>query len=609
MASDEAASGGARTGSAPAAGTPRTSAGRKGGSWQDRLMELATPFHYASLPVAFVLLLFLTRHLWFIGDIYDFFARMQSGTCWTPVAGRPPVCGGLNALSLLIPHNEHWSTVPLLITAAIYRFFGLHSYLPYIGLEILGQVVVTHLLWRWMRRLGEDPWVATALATVFLLLGAGAEDIEWSFQFAWVLPVALGLAGLYLLDVDGPDRWGRDFAYWVLAVLALMCSGIGICMLLLGAGFALLRRGWRAALRAALVPAAVYLVWLAWVAISAPALLSTTPAAKSLLFQVPEYVWTGLTDALQGATGLAGLGGVLALGLGYWLVRNHRLARGPAAIAFVAPVVALVFFALVGIGRVSLGVAEAGSGRYSYVWIVLLLPASALAVSQLVRRWAPARWLTVALAAVMAVNGIAGLAGYADVNAPIQQQERGEILGAAHLLQSGAPLAVSEDAGVEPVFSPNLTVADLRSMIAAGKMPMSAPITAADTLQASVYLQVGVSPTHPGAAPEVAPTIGNDVLPPPTPAGNDCLAVANGASTSQLQLVFSGPGWIAITPTVSGTISVRLAPEDAPLDLTAAAATFDVTAGQTVYLTVTASGTAPLISLPPGTTTVCGAGG
>jgi hypothetical protein len=572
-------------------------------------MDLATPLHYISLPVAFVLLLFLTRHLWFLGDIYDVFARVQSGACWTLGGNRPPICGGLNALSLMIPHNEHWIAVPLLIMAVIYKFVGLHSYLLYVGPVILVHLVVTHLLWRWMRRLGVDPWVATALATVFLLLGAGADDIEVAFQVVWILPIALGLAGLYLIDVEGPVRWLRNVAYWVIAVIALMCSDIGLCMLLVGAGVVLLRRGWRASLRAALVPLVVYLGWLAWVAAYDPALLSATPAARSLLFQVPEYVWTGLSDAMQGATGLAGLGGVLALGLAYWLVRNRNLARGPSALAFAAPVVALVFFAIVGVGRISLGVAEAGSGRYIYTWIVLLLPAVGLAVSQLVRRWTPARWLAVALAAVMAINGIAGLTGYADANAPIQQQEMGEILGAAHLLQSGAPLAVGGGAAVEPVFSPNLTVAVLRSMIAAGKMPMRAPITPADALEAGLYLQVAVSVNRPTGSLETNPVLGSDVLPLPAAEGNGCVAVANGAATSQLRLVFAGPGWVAITPTVSGTLSVRLAPKAAPYDLTATAATFDVSGGQTVYVTVTAAGSAPLISLPPGATTVCDLGG
>jgi hypothetical protein len=181
--SGEAASVGTETTAAPEAPpSPASGASRGGGRWGDRLMELATPVHYLSLPVAFILLPVLTRHLWFIGDIFDFFARMQSATCSTLGDGRPAVCGGLNALSLMVPHNEHWSTIPLLLTAAIYQFVGLHSYLPYIGLDILAHVVVAHLLWRWMRRLGVDLWVATALATAFLVLGGARRTSNGRFR-------------------------------------------------------------------------------------------------------------------------------------------------------------------------------------------------------------------------------------------------------------------------------------------------------------------------------------------------------------------------------------------------------------------------------------------
>jgi hypothetical protein len=573
--------------------TPLTSpADPRGRVCQDRVTDLATPVHYLSLPVVLVLLLYLTHRLWFIGDIFEFFARMQPGS----------------SLSLMVPHNEHWSTIPILINYAIYQLVGLRSFLPYIALAILAHLVVAHLLWRWMRRLGVDPWVATALAAVLLVLGGGADDIEWAFQITWTLPIALGLAGLYLLDFEGPGRWARDAGFWVIAVAALMCSGIGICMLLLGAGVALLRRGWRASLRAAAVPAAVYLAWLAWVRIAEPSLVSTTPAHGSQLLLVPEYVWTGLAGALQGATGWTGLGGVLALGLGYWLIRQRRLARGAAAIAFAGPVVALLFFAIVGVGRVSLGVAEATSGRYVYVWVVLLLPGIALALTQLTQRWPAGRWLTLGLAALVAVNGVAGLAGYADGNAPLDTQEMGEILAAAHLLADGAPLAVGGGAAVEPVRSPDLTVADLRSMIDAGKIPMSTPVTATDILAAALHLQVSVTAAPLGRASATEPSLGGDVQPPPRLAGASCVTLADGTSPSQLELVFAGAGWVSITPTSSGDVSVQLAPEAAPLSLTAPQ-TFPVEGGRTVYLNVTATGTAPLISLPTGATTVCGVGG
>ncbi len=573
-------------------------------------MDLATPIHYLSLPLGFLFLLFLTRHLWFIGDIFDFFGRMQAA-CVPLIPGRG-ACGGMTAFSLMLPHNEHWSTIPILITFLLYKLVGLYSYVPYMAVELATHVVATNLLWRWMRRLGADPWVATGLATVFLFLGAGAEDIEWSFQMAWMLSIDLGLIGLYLVDVDGPSTWGRDAGYWALAVAACMCSGIGVCMVFLGASVALLRRGWQAMLRTAAVPGAAYLIWLVWVATAAPSLLSTSPATGSQLLQVPLYVGTGLVSAIAntfspsglGETLSAGLGGALAVGLGVWLVRNRGLARGPAALALAAPVVAALFFAIVGVGRVSLGVAEAGASRYAYLWVLLLLPATAVALTQLVRRWSASRWVVVGLAAALTLNGAAVLTTYADANAVLQTQERGEILGAAHLLADGAPLAVGGEGLVEPMHSSNLTVAALRSMIAAGRIPMHTPISATDTIDAALYLQVAVGSTPPAGVPGDAPRLEGTMVPSPPPGGASCVELADG---SPLQLTFSTPSWISVRPTVSGKLSIQLAWQGDSRDLTAPRA-FPVSGDGTAYLHITAAGSSALISLPAAAT-VCGVEG
>jgi hypothetical protein len=553
----------------------------------ERLMELAIPAHYLSLLAGLALLLYLDRHLWFIGDIFEFFARMQPG----------------HSLSLLYPHNEHWSTIPILINLALYGAFGLTTYLPYLAADLVAHLVVAHLMWRWMIRVGADLWVATALAAAFVVLGGGAENLTSSFQIGFVLPVAIGLVAAFLQDHADQIGWRREAGFWVLGVAACMCSGIGVCMVLLGAALAWLRRGWLAGLRAASVPAAVYLVWLGAVGHAAA---STTPAPTSELPMVVQYVWTGLTSAIEGTTGWVGLGGVLALGLGVWLYANRFSARGRAALAFAGPPVALIFFAIVGVGRISLGVQEAALSHYGYEWVVLLLPAAALALTQLAQRSMTGRWVALALAGVVAVDGVAGLSTWLSANNPTQEGEHGEILAAAHLIASGAPLAVGGGTKVEPVHSPDLTVSELRDMIMDGKVPMGTPVTATDLLDAALYLQVNVS-HHPlaGGSP---PALGTDIRPAPLASGAGCVTVANDGAPAALRLVFSSEGSVSLTPSEAGDLVVQLAPVDAPLDLTGTKS-FPLVARSPVYLTVTAAGTAPLLSLPPGVTTVCGLSG
>ena len=80
----------------------------------ERLEELATPAHYLSLVLGLVVLLYLDRHLWFLGDIFEFFNRFQPG----------------QSLNLFFPHNEHWSTIPILLNLGLYDIFGLDTYAP-----------------------------------------------------------------------------------------------------------------------------------------------------------------------------------------------------------------------------------------------------------------------------------------------------------------------------------------------------------------------------------------------------------------------------------------------------------------------------------------------
>jgi hypothetical protein len=72
----------------------------------------------------------------------------------------------------LSPHNEHWSTLPILVYRMLWRFFGLRTYVPYKLITILLHLTTAVLLRVVMRRAGVNPWIATAAASLFALFGA-----------------------------------------------------------------------------------------------------------------------------------------------------------------------------------------------------------------------------------------------------------------------------------------------------------------------------------------------------------------------------------------------------------------------------------------------------
>ncbi|HEV2761257.1 MAG TPA: hypothetical protein VGV86_16980, partial [Acidimicrobiales bacterium] len=147
--------------------------------------RLAVALHVVALVGGFLVLLYCNRDQWFFGDEWDFL-------------GHRGVVGAER--TIWAPHTDHWSTGPILIYRALYHRYGLLSYMPYVTVLLVLHVAVTHLLWRLMVRAGVDGPLATALSAVYVLLGAGYENLLWAFQIGFIGSVALGFAALLLVN-------------------------------------------------------------------------------------------------------------------------------------------------------------------------------------------------------------------------------------------------------------------------------------------------------------------------------------------------------------------------------------------------------------------------
>jgi hypothetical protein len=570
----------AETAQPAAARSPRVA------SWLgERFVALATPAHYLSLAAAFCLLLYVDRVTWFSGDEFGFFIRMQPG----------------HALNLLAPYYEQWSTVPLLVTLGLYKWFGLHTVLPYTFWMLAAHLALAHVLWRWMGRIGADPWVATALTAVFLVMAGGTidgtEEFWYWFQVSFTMSLIFGLLGALLVD-HSELGIGRDLAFWPLALLSLMSSDVGAFMVALCGLVALLRRGPVAALRVVSVPALVFLAWLVLIAHGAP---SATPTTRQDLPLLAQYVWTGITAALDGTTGWAGVGALLVLVLSAWLYRERRLAAGPQALAFAAALMVPVFFLGTGVARVSLGAVEATSSRFAYVCVALVLPAAALALSRISRR-SPTlgRGVVLAAAAAWAVNGVAGLAVLTQTFTPFMTTEmRATTLGAARLITAEAPLAVGDTVALPDGPSVGL----LRSMIQTGAFPTDLPVSRADLLDAAVYLQVSVTPTAllpTGRPPTVLPAYRAMVRDD----GGGCISAASPTGQAEVGLDFGSAGSVELISETSGSSSLQLAWVASPASLTAARG-LEIPAGP-AYLNVSAAGTIAVLTFSAASERLCG---
>jgi hypothetical protein len=417
--------------------------------------------------------------------------------------------------------------------------------------------------------------------------------------------MALGLIGAMFVD-HSETGLRSDIIYWPIGVAAVMCSAAGVAMVVLAALIALLRRGWLAAMRVASVPAVAYLLWFAFYG-RENFLQQPGPAWELTL--IPGDIWTGVTYDVDATTGLAGAGAVLLIALGVWMCLRRQKARGQGAFAFAAVGAGLFFFLALGVDRTAVGPEGFTYGRYGYVFIAMIIPVTALALAPLSRR-VTGRALAVALSAVMVVNGVGQLESLLHSVQAVNDADRGQILAAAHLVADGAPLAASGSALPEPINDGDLPLGLLRSLVRTGALPMGSAVSSTDYLNAALRIQISVTSRPLSGLSGGAAKIAANSLTEVTSVGGaeaGCLSVSSPGSSPQLQLVFSSPGYVEVVPGSSGQVGVQLSWAQTPGTLTAQTATFPIDAGQAVYLNVTATGVAPVISLPAGVDLVCGA--
>jgi hypothetical protein len=323
------------------------------------------------LAVAAVLRLIWARGTWFTVDDWDLLSSRTVGDMG----------------DLFRPHFGHWITLPVLAYRFLWQIAGLH-YLPYQLFEIalyLGSAVMARVV---MRRVGVRPWVATAVASVVLFTGAGAN-----LFFTSVL--ILGMAQLLSADHDGPVDH-RDYLGLLAGFAALLCSGVAVTMTVAVGLGVLLRRGWRVALFHTVPLAGIYLCW----SRLAPAGTSAGENAGGV-GEVVRFVGVGFQAWFDRLGQLPGVSllvvAVLVVGSAY-VVRNLGLAKAAKTFAIPTGMFLGALFFLVVTGAVRAGVNSVvglttqgprlgADGRYAYVVITLVAPLFAVAVDAVLSRW------------------------------------------------------------------------------------------------------------------------------------------------------------------------------------------------------------------------------
>jgi hypothetical protein len=431
--------------------------------------------------VALVVFLAIGRYRWFTHDEWDYLAGRDGG----------------DIENLLIPHNEHWSTLPILTFRILFRVVGLQSYLPYRAVLVLLHLVAATLLRVVMRRAGVGPWIATASALLLVFFGTGSEIIVYAVNVGFVGALVLGLTQLLLADHDGPIG-RRDWLGLLAGFASLLCSSVALTTVGVVGLATLVRRGWRAAALQTVPLALVYAVWFRAFEDERTAQgVGYTHTDVSSPQEVRRFVTTGVRAAFDGMGQVYGVGWALGILLVVGLVlawRSYDWAERRRRLA--TPIALLVggfaTFFITGIARAAaFGPGFARTGRYLYLFTALALPALAVAAEAVARRWRVLAPVALVLLLVGIPGNIDALLQRRRVERSTQSEYRRLVLTVPRL-----PVAHQVPRSVRPEqrLAKPLTLGWLLDGVASGRIPKPAHITPIDAATATLHLALNQQP-------------------------------------------------------------------------------------------------------------------
>jgi hypothetical protein len=413
----------------------------------------------------FVLWLSLGRTEWFHTDQWDF------------LAGRT----AFNLEDLLAGFNSHWSTLPLLAFRALWWLFGLRSYLPYLVVVVVLHLTVAALLRVVIRRSDANRWIATTAASVFALFGSGYENIVSAFQIGFVGSLALGLTQLLLADHAGPiDR--RDWLGLAAGLGSLMSSGVGVVMVGATTVALLIRGRRRAAILHGGTLGAVFALW--WLTVGSDSEPTGAPTQEFTLGDVATFARIGLQAVFSSIGQLAGVGFVLAVLtiIGFllrWARADFATIRRQAAAPLALALAGIGFLLLSGYGREGLFGVDPTEARYQHVTAALLLPALAVGLDGLARRWRTVTPLVCGLLVLGIPGNVEALADYTDRREQAHRRYRAFLLSIPQTTYATqVPAAVQPD--THSGGNREITVGWLLAGAESGRIPKPDHITNAE---------------------------------------------------------------------------------------------------------------------------------
>ena len=398
--------------------------------------------------VSFVLSLWINRNTWFLGDDFAiltdrYFASVDGN--WSQ--------------ALLLPHNDHLIALPVLVFIALGHLVGLNNHLVYMLPAIFMHIAILLAIAIILKKRCTSTLTAFSAVCCIAFLSAGYEVLMMATNMAHVAPIFLGLYQLILVDHDG-DISKRDIVATMLGVIAVLCAGTSITLIIMIALFLVLKRQFKRASLIALPPASLWLMWFfRYGTLNHGVKGDTQYTTFNKTEQIAQYVIKGMQGSLEAISHISGSSTFLII-LCFLGLYKKSIKSQAILMPFCMAVGSVLFYFITGFSRVTFG--EPVSGRYLYLGAIFIIPLVFIGIESLLEGVAVRQFFTITATVWISAMGIIGFLAATESSPYTYQARREAIESVRDLVASGA---TDLTGAPSPVFDPNLTVDWIKRLV------------------------------------------------------------------------------------------------------------------------------------------------
>ena len=398
--------------------------------------------------ISFALSLWINRHTWFIGDDFailtDRYFAASDGN-WSQ--------------ALLLPHNDHLVALPILVFIGLGNVFGLDNHLVYMLPAIFMHIAILLAVAIILKKRCSSTLTALSAVCCVAFMSAGFEVLMMATNMAHVAPIFLGLYQLILVDHDG-DISKRDIVATLLGVIAVICAGTSIPLIVMIALFLVLQRQYKRAVLIAVPPAALWLMWFVeYGTLNHGVKGDTQYTTFNKTEQIAQYVIKGLQGSLEAISHIGGSSTFLIIFCFLGLYKKSIKSK-TILMPFCMAVGSVMFYFITGFSRVTFG--SPVSSRYVYLGAIFIIPLVFIGIESLLEQVASRHIFTITATVWISAMGIIGFLAATESSPYTYQARREAIESVRDLVASGA---TDLTGAPSPVFDPNLTVDWIKRLV------------------------------------------------------------------------------------------------------------------------------------------------